>query len=106
MPACSLSFVKQSILMIFMVLALKPFLVHRSKLTSLTYKALKVRFWGAGIRTLFAETAHPAIGARAGVGALADAAVLAREPTDSWKHHEIINDNISSLQTQDSEFAA
>lgn len=75
-----------------MVSALMPFLVHCSKLICLTYNTLKTRVW-EDIRTLFAETAHPAIRAGAGVGALADAAVLAREPTDSWKHSQAITNS-------------
>lgn len=78
--------------MVFMVLALMPFLVHCSKLICLTYSSLRIRV-RAEIRTLFTETAHPAVWTRAGIRSLADTAILAREPADSWKHHDSITNS-------------
>lgn len=78
--------------MIFMVLSLMHFLFHCSKYICLTYNTLKITVMG-GIHTFFTETAHPAIRTRAGIGSLTDAAVLAWEPADSWKHHNFITNS-------------
>lgn len=55
---------------------------HSSKLTCLTCNILKITLRD-GIRTLFTETAHPAIRTGAGVWSFTDATVLTGEPTDS-----------------------